>query len=79
MKKVEEKLEEFALDNDFSVNSSGCTGTLALVINDKLYIANVGDSKAFVFTQAQDTCVQLSVDHSPRLDSERERISSSGG
>eukprot|EP01091_Cochliopodium_minus_P002858 TRINITY_DN1270_c0_g1_i1.p1 TRINITY_DN1270_c0_g1~~TRINITY_DN1270_c0_g1_i1.p1 ORF type:complete len:1015 (+),score=321.52 TRINITY_DN1270_c0_g1_i1:281-3325(+) len=55
---------------------SGTTAVTALVDKDKLYIANVGDSEAFLFED--DQIVNLTVAHNPSLKSEEERLRNEG-
>lgn len=50
----------------YSVENPGCHGmgttlTLAVIINDKVYIANVGDSRAYIIS---DKINKITVDHS---------------
>ncbi|XP_053394815.1 protein phosphatase 1G-like isoform X2 [Mercenaria mercenaria] len=56
---------------------SGCTAVLALLRDDKVYVANAGDSRC-VMCQA-GKAVELSFDHKPEDDSERTRIEAAGG
>ncbi|KAH7723124.1 protein phosphatase 2C containing protein [Aphelenchoides avenae] len=60
----------------------GTTATTVLLLNDVLYCANIGDSKAVVCRNKEDgSCVamQISVDHSPINYDERVRIQKAGG
>ena len=77
MKKVEQKLFKFAEDGNFSLNVSGCTATIALIAGNKLYIANVGDSKAFICSG--ESAQQLSIDHTCAIKGELDRIIAHGG
>lgn len=80
-------------ENDL-VHLSGCTGTMILVQEDYLIVANAGDSPVYVFREEASTShsksghnkgdvkfvgEQLSVDHKPDLDEEKERINKIGG
>lgn len=56
---------------------SGCTAVVVLFRDDKLYVANAGDSRC-VLCQA-GKAVDLSFDHKPEDDSERTRIEAAGG
>ena len=67
-----------------NADDSGSTCCLLLYFcKSKLfYIANCGDSRAIVFDQLQTataTGKQVTVDHSPNLPQERERIAKAGG
>ncbi|KAH9495093.1 hypothetical protein Btru_018138 [Bulinus truncatus] len=61
----------------------GTTAVVVLAINDTLYIANLGDSKAVLCRYKEDLqkCVgvPLTSDHSPSLYGERMRIQKAGG
>lgn len=57
---------------------SGCTAVVALLRDNKhLYVANAGDSRCVVCRDGK--AVDMSVDHKPEDDSERERIEKAGG
>ncbi|CAD5212219.1 unnamed protein product [Bursaphelenchus okinawaensis] len=59
----------------------GCTATVVLLIDNVLFCANVGDSKAIVARRKEDKCVALSltVDHTALVFEERQRIQKAGG
>lgn len=72
------------IDEDLLANpantreSSGCTAVAALVTNEnKIYVANAGDSRAVLSTAGQ--VKNLSFDHKPSNDTERARITAAGG
>ena len=90
VKSKQEKPFEF-YEQDL-VHLSGCTGTMILVQEDYLIVANAGDSPVYVFREESSNShskhnkgdnkfvgEQLSVDHKPDLDEERERINRIGG
>lgn len=54
-----------------------CTAVSAVIVDRKLIVANVGDSRAVLCHEGK--AVQLSVDHKPNLFAEKERIESLGG
>jgi len=56
---------------------SGATGLVALIIRNKIYCANAGDSRAILASGKQ--AFRLSRDHKPNLPDEKERIEESGG
>mmetsp|Transcript_2220 Transcript_2220/g.6612 ORF Transcript_2220/g.6612 Transcript_2220/m.6612 type:complete len:519 (-) Transcript_2220:1556-3112(-) len=75
------------------IQNSGSTCVLALQIDHRLYIANVGDSRCFMGTVGVDSpanaddksegslyySVQLTKDHTPRIKNEKDRILREGG
>lgn len=57
---------------------SGCTAVVALLRdNKKLYVANAGDSRCVVCRDGK--AVEMSFDHKPEDDIERERVEKAGG
>lgn len=56
---------------------SGCTAVLALLREDKLYVANAGDSRCVVCRDGK--AVEMSFDHKPEDDLERQRVEKAGG
>ncbi|RCN27074.1 protein phosphatase 2C [Ancylostoma caninum] len=59
----------------------GTTVTCVLLLNDALYVANLGDSKAIVCRKKDDgfSSIELTVDHNPTIYDERMRIQKAGG
>lgn len=57
---------------------SGSTCVVALLHGDKLYVANVGDSRA-VMKEKSGSTFPLSLDHKPNLPEEQKRIEKAGG
>ncbi|XP_052213462.1 integrin-linked kinase-associated serine/threonine phosphatase 2C-like [Dreissena polymorpha] len=61
----------------------GTTAIVLLIINDTMYIANIGDSQAVLCRYKEDTktcaAVPLSVPHNPSMYDERMRIQKQGG
>jgi protein phosphatase PTC1 len=55
----------------------GTTAVVALLINNRLYVANVGDSRAVLCRN--NAAVRLSVDHTTELAEERARVEALGG
>lgn len=79
-------LESFVrVDHEFLIEAKaqsptmfdGSTGIVVVVRQNKIYVANTGDSRG-VLCQGGDT-VALSVDHKPELPKEQERIERNGG
>ncbi|XP_051150044.1 probable protein phosphatase 2C 11 [Andrographis paniculata] len=56
---------------------AGSTASTAVLVHDKLFVANVGDSR--VVACRAGSAVPLSIDHKPDRSDERERIEQAGG
>ncbi|XP_050427996.1 probable protein phosphatase 2C 6 [Adelges cooleyi] len=56
---------------------SGCTAVLALLVNNKLYVANAGDSRCVVSVNSR--AEDMSEDHKPEDEPELKRILAAGG
>lgn len=56
---------------------SGCTAVVALLRGRTLYVANAGDSRCVL--SRGGVAVEMSSDHKPEDDPERERIVKAGG
>ncbi|CAG9331883.1 unnamed protein product [Blepharisma stoltei] len=56
---------------------SGCTAVVALIRDNKLYVANAGDSRCVLSRGGQ--AIDMSVDHKPELPEENSRIINAGG
>ncbi|AQL05078.1 putative protein phosphatase 2C 21 [Zea mays] len=63
--------------SDFTGPNCGSTACVALVRNRQLVVANAGDSRCVISRNGQ--AYNLSRDHKPELEAERERIQSAGG
>ena len=75
----------------FAVNhaeTSGCTACCAIITQDKIFVGNLGDSRAVLAkTQGSDSdlrkdqleAVDMSIDMKPDLECERKRIIAAGG
>ena len=64
-----------------SLISGGCTAVVAVVCGNKLYVANVGDSRAVVVYQTPNGALetlQLSTDHVVRNEDELKRLEKLG-
>lgn len=78
-----EALEEAFLAFDREVNESfnaqlaGTTAVCFLVVNNTIYCANIGDSRAVACVNCE--CVPLSYDHKPENPQELKRILAAGG
>uniref|UniRef100_A0A5B6Z0A5 protein-serine/threonine phosphatase n=1 Tax=Davidia involucrata TaxID=16924 RepID=A0A5B6Z0A5_DAVIN len=63
--------------SDFSGPTSGSTACVAIIRNNQLLVANAGDSRCVISRKGQ--AYNLSRDHKPDLEIERERILKAGG
>ena len=55
----------------------GCTATVVLIVNDYMYFANAGDTRAILSKKGK--AQQITNDHKPDLATERNRITKAGG
>ncbi|KAJ6862131.1 protein phosphatase 2C 60 [Populus alba x Populus x berolinensis] len=63
--------------SDFSGPTSGSTACVAIIRNNHLIVANAGDSRCVISRKGQ--AYNLSRDHKPELEAEKERILKAGG
>ncbi|KAF5743372.1 Phosphatase 2C family protein isoform 1 [Tripterygium wilfordii] len=63
--------------SDFSGPTSGSTACVAIIRNNQLVVANAGDSRCVISRKGQ--AYNLSRDHKPDLEAEKERILKAGG
>lgn len=84
---IKEALEDtfLAVDDRLKADSSnakfdlmGTTAAVALIFEDKVIAAGVGDTRVILATDGQG-CVPLTIDHKPNVQEERNRIESAGG
>lgn len=61
------------------LDRSGSCAIVAMLIETKVYVINVGDSRAIMSCDGGNFCVNLSVDHKPNDDREQKRILENGG
>ena len=57
---------------------AGCTANVALIANNKLYVANAGDSRS-VLGMSNESAFPMSEDHKPDNEGEKKRITQAGG
>lgn len=63
---------------DYQTESfAGCTANVAILVKNDLYVANAGDSRCVLSNKG--TAVEMSYDHKPDNDIEKERIQKAGG
>jgi protein phosphatase PTC2/3 len=58
---------------------SGATALVALIIGNKCFVAGTGNSRALLSAEGGGKVLQLSVDHTPLDEAEKNRISDHGG
>lgn len=68
---------EYLKQNDNASRDDGCTAVTAVVVGDRLLVANVGDSRAVLSRQGK--AMAMSIDHKPNTREERTRIEDAGG
>lgn len=64
-------------DHRISGSSSGCTAVVALLCENRLFVANAGDSRAVICRDGK--AIDMSIDHKPEDLPELERIRKAGG
>jgi len=73
--------EDKALYDTYQKDRGGCTATVSLVVGDKLYLGNLGDSSSIIAFEEQGHLFgqRLSKDHKPDDPEEKQRIEEAGG
>ena len=61
------------------VDNSGSCAIVILIVDQKVYVANVGDSRALMSADGGKKVLNLSTDHKPNEQGESERILGNGG
>ncbi|KAK0614151.1 phosphatase 2C-domain-containing protein [Immersiella caudata] len=64
-------------DPRYEEEVSGCTACVGLITEDKIYIANAGDSRSVLGVKGR--AKPLSFDHKPQNEGEKARITAAGG
>lgn len=72
-----EEMEVNLADSELPGQDSGCTAVVALLRGNELYVANAGDSRCILCRDGK--AIEMSFDHKPEDDIERERIINAGG
>ena len=60
-------------------DKSGSCALVALIVGNMCYVANVGDSRAVISTEAGNQILPMSYDHKPNFETEKRRIIENGG
>ncbi|KAM3511436.1 hypothetical protein MY11210_004928 [Beauveria gryllotalpidicola] len=64
-------------DPRFEDEVSGCTACVSLIVGNKFFVANAGDSRAVLGIKGR--AKPMSEDHKPQLEAEKNRITAAGG
>ena len=72
-------MESFAQGRHHMLDKSGSCAIVALLVEKRCFIVNVGDSRAIMSHDGGNFCSNLSLDHKPNDDSEQKRILANGG
>lgn len=73
-------LSKFAISQDNSLlDKSGSCALVTIIVDNKVYIANVGDSRAIMSNYNGEEIVQLTEDHKPNARKEKKRIKENEG
>ena len=76
---VEEQFRKKAIQNGVLFDKSGSCAVIALIINNVLYIINLGDSRALYSRDGGKQLYQITRDHKPNDPKEKVRIEKAGG
>ncbi|MFM7859298.1 MAG: PP2C family serine/threonine-protein phosphatase, partial [Flammeovirgaceae bacterium] len=75
-----EFLTNYALDSFGEIaDRSGSCAIVCLIVDNTIYISNVGDSRAVMSSNHGAAVTSLSEDHKPNDENETKRISEAGG
>lgn len=61
------------------LDKSGSCAIVALLVEKRVFIVNVGDSRAIMSCDGGNFCMNLSIDHKPNDENEQKRILANGG
>ena len=78
-KTAEYQFYQKAVQNGKLVDRSGSCALIALIINDVVYAINLGDSRALYSRDGGKEYYQITRDHKPNDEKERNRIEKAGG
>ena len=80
IKKIEKEFNKKYVDIlNNNIDFSGSCALILLIIENKIYIANVGDSRAIISLNQGNKIYPLTIDHKPNNPKEYERIKKIGG
>ena len=71
------ELKTLKTDPDGGESFAGCTANVVLIVKNTIYCANAGDSRCYIYSNKKTH--ELSFDHKPDNDVEKQRISKAGG
>ena len=66
------------LDREYSSQEDGTTATVAVILNEKMWVANVGDSRTILIDKKGNT-IQASEDAKPSMEKYKRKIEKLGG
>ena len=66
-------------NNNTILDKSGSCALIILLVDTKMYVANVGDSRAVMSINNGKLCRQITIDHKPNSPEEQKRIINNGG
>ena len=72
-------VETFAAGRPHMLDRSGSCAIVAMLIENRIFIVNVGDSRAIMSADGGNFCFNLSMDHKPNDEGEQKRILENGG
>ena len=73
-------IENYALDKKKELkDKSGSCAVILLLVDNKIYIANVGDSRCLLSMENGKKYIEVTKDHKPNSPEEMKRIKSNGG
>lgn len=61
------------------IDRSGSCAIILLIVDNRCFVANVGDSRAILSQNKGQIVSSLSIDHKPNAEGERSRIEKYGG
>ena len=71
-------LRQYKQDTEMTTCFAGCTANVVLIVGNKAYVANAGDSRCISYTN-DNKVLALSKDHKPDDEEEKKRIVKAGG
>ncbi|CAJ1401654.1 unnamed protein product [Effrenium voratum] len=77
--KAQQDVVAHSLENGWDSRTSGCTAVAALFKGNRIWTANLGDSRCIVGSEVDKQLVFATEDHSPDNEPEKARIESLGG